>query len=235
MTTDPEIEYHLQELAAALDPASPAHALPEFCPTDRAILDIGCGIGQSLIVSGNDPGCLRVGIDVDRKSLDYGHRHYPQISHVVASAEALPFADGAFDLVMSRVALPYTDLRLSLPEIARVLAVKGRTWLSLHSFGMTWRHLKRSAGKGAWKDVLFRFYVIANGVGLHWFGTQLRFPSKHHCESFQTTARMRRSLDRLGLVDVVVKRDRHFICTARKRGSTRGVEGRSNQAPTEER
>ena len=42
-----------------------------------------------------------------------------------AGAEDLPFWNGAFDLVISRVALPYTMLGASLPEIARVLADDG--------------------------------------------------------------------------------------------------------------
>jgi len=216
LPVDPQIEYHLKELEAALDPASPTHALPEFRETDRAILDIGCGIGQSLIASGNDSACLRVGIDVDRKSLGYGHRHYPHICHVVASAEALPFRDGTFDLVLSRVALPYTDLRQSLPEIVRVLAQRGRIWLSLHSFSVVWRHLVRSVKTGKWKDVLFRFYVIANGMGWHLFDTQFHFPLNRRNESFQTAGRMRRSLAKLGLTDIAMVRDRHFICTADK-------------------
>jgi ubiquinone/menaquinone biosynthesis C-methylase UbiE len=211
-----QIEYHLRELEAALDPASPAHALPEFRQTDRSVLDIGCGIGQSLIASGDHSGCLKVGIDVDMQGLAYGHRHYPHICHVLASAEALPFRDGVFDLVMSRVALPYTDLRESLPEIARVSADNGRIWLSLHSFKAVARHLFESMRARAWKDVLFRFYVTANGLAFHFCEAQLRFPRGHRCESFQTRAGFARTLRRLGFDEIRFPKGRHFLCTAHK-------------------
>lgn len=211
-----QIEYHLRELEAALDPASPAHALPDFRRADRSILDIGCGIGQSLIVSGDDPECLRVGIDVDMQSLAYGHRHYPHVSYVLASAENLPFRSGAFDLVMSRVALPYTDLRASLFEIARVSASRGRIWLSLHPFKKVMHHLFDSIKAGAWKDVLFRLYAISNGAAFHFFGLQFRFPANGRCESFQTRSGFTRALGRLGFVDIHFLRGRHFLCTANK-------------------
>jgi ubiquinone/menaquinone biosynthesis C-methylase UbiE len=215
---DSQIEYHLRELEVALDPASPGHVLPDFRQDDRSILDIGCGIGQSLIVSGDDPGCLRVGIDVDMRSLAYGHRHYSHVSYVLASAEALPFRSEAFDLVMSRVALPYTDLRASLSEIARVSAPGGRIWLSLHSFKRVARHLLGSIRAGAWKDVLFRLYAISNGAAFHFFGLQFRFPWKSRCESFQTRSGFRRTLRRLGFIDVSFPQGRHFLCTANKPG-----------------
>ena len=213
---DSQIEYHLRELEVALDPASPGHVLPDFRQDDRSILDIGCGIGQSLIVSGDDPECLRVGIDVDMRSLAYGHRHYSHVSYVLASAEALPFRSEAFDLVMSRVALPYTDLRASLSEIARVSAPGGRIWLSLHSFKRVARHLLGSIRAGAWKDVLFRLYAISNGAAFHFFGLQFRFPWKSRCESFQTRSGFARTLRRLGFIDICFQQDRHFLCTAKK-------------------
>ena len=47
----------------------------------------------------------------------------------------------SFDLVISRVSLPYTDIPQSLSEIARVLREDGRVWLSLHPFSKTVKHL----------------------------------------------------------------------------------------------
>lgn len=216
VASDSQIEYHLRELEAALDTASPAHALPDFRQDDRSILDIGCGIGQSLIASGDEPGCLRVGIDVDLQSLTYGRRHYPHIYYVLTSAEALPFRSQAFDLVMSRVALPYTDLRASLSEVARVSASEGRIWLSLHAFKKVAHHLFASIKAGAWKDVLFRLYAMCNGAAFHFFGLQFRFPWKNRYESFQTRSGFARTLRQLGFIDIRFPAGRHFLCTARK-------------------
>ncbi|MES2321815.1 MAG: class I SAM-dependent methyltransferase [Pseudomonadota bacterium] len=52
--------------------------------------------------------------------------------HGKQAAEALPFPDGNFDLVMSQYGLEYTDLARTVPEILRVLAPGGRIRLLTH-------------------------------------------------------------------------------------------------------
>ncbi|PWF42503.1 class I SAM-dependent methyltransferase [Massilia glaciei] len=52
--------------------------------------------------------------------------------HGGVAAEALPFADAQFDLVMSQYGLEYTELARSVPEILRVLAPGGRVALVAH-------------------------------------------------------------------------------------------------------
>lgn len=53
--------------------------------------------------------------------------------HAQTSAEALPFADAAFDAVSSQYGIEYTDLQGALVEAARVLAPGGRIRLVLHA------------------------------------------------------------------------------------------------------
>lgn len=219
MTETTAVAYHLRELAIALDPDSPHHAMPQLVAGDRAILDIGCGIGQTLVACGRNPGRQLVGLDIDHDCLAYGRQHFGHIQFVHGTAEQLPFREGAFDLVVSRVALPYSDIRRSLQEIARVLGDDGRVWLSLHSFATTWTEFKRSLGRCDYKDVLFRTYVAANGLLLHCLGRQFRFPRNRRCESFQTSGGMRRCLEKAGFTDIQIWRGEHFICAARKRGS----------------
>lgn len=52
--------------------------------------------------------------------------------HPRVEAEALPFADARFDLVVSQYGLEYTDLERSVPELLRVLAPEGRVRLLVH-------------------------------------------------------------------------------------------------------
>lgn len=52
--------------------------------------------------------------------------------HAGVSAEALPFADGCFDLVASQYGLEYADLARAVPELLRVRARAGRVALVMH-------------------------------------------------------------------------------------------------------
>src|SRR5690606_28096091 len=55
--------------------------------------------------------------------------------HAGVSAESLPFADAAFDLVTSQYGIEYCDDARTAPEVARVLAPGGRVALLLHHAG----------------------------------------------------------------------------------------------------
>ncbi len=216
MHSNPNIAYHLRELEIARDADSPLRVMPDIRDEDRCILDIGCGIGQTYAAVEPDQCMHLVGIDIDLDSLHYGHDRFEHIDFVNANAGRLPFRDEAFDLVVSRVALPYSNMVLSLAEIARILDTGGRVWLTLHSYAKTWAHLKQSLRTGAFKDVVFRSYVIANGVLFHCFGKQVRFPPNGRCESFQTRGGMERALKKAGFADIRMPAGHGFICTARK-------------------
>lgn len=219
MNQESRIAYHLRELDIAQDSASPHHILPEIRAEDKEILDIGCGIGQTLIACGASSNRVPVGVDLDQECLRYGKRHFNQIEYIQSSAEALPFADGTFNLIISRVTLPLTKLTLSLPEMARVLVEGGRIWITLHPFRMTLSHLKGAVRNLALKEAVFLSYVVTNGVIFHYFGRQFRLPIDGRCESFQTKSGMQRCLQRFGFTDIQFQQDKHFIfvCTARKK------------------
>ena len=55
--------YHLRELAIANDPSDPRRNMPHLEETDRRILDVGCGAGQTLIASAPVAEVLAVGVD----------------------------------------------------------------------------------------------------------------------------------------------------------------------------
>ncbi len=120
------IDYHLRELEIARDATSLHHQLPALRNGERRVLDIGCGIGQSLIALDDSIPRELIGIDVNGFCLTYGKRNFPHVVYVEGTAEALPFADETFDFVMSRATLPYTVFERYFSEIARVLTEDGR-------------------------------------------------------------------------------------------------------------
>ncbi|MEQ1866626.1 MAG: methyltransferase domain-containing protein [Micropepsaceae bacterium] len=98
------------------------------------IVDVGCGHGRSLgviaaraskgRVAGADPSELMVEIAVERnRKLVKAHR----VDVAIASVDALPFADGAFDKALCVHVIYFCEnLDAALREIARVLKPGGR-------------------------------------------------------------------------------------------------------------
>ena len=190
--------------------------MPEFSQTDRAILDIGCGIGQTFIAARLEDDRILVGLDIDTESLSWGARQFEHIQFVNGIAERLPFPDKSFDLVVSRVSLPYTNIPQSLAEIERVLKDQGRVWFTLHPLSKSIGELEQAVRDRAIKDVVFFCYVIAHGIFFHFFGRQFGFPFSNRTESFQTESSMRKCVQRAGFTDIQFRRGRHFVCTATK-------------------
>lgn len=216
MDADARIRYHLMELETARDPSSPGHVMPELGPDDRSVLDIGCGIGQTLAAGQNGAGRFLVGVDRDLHCLRFGRDRFPAIAFAGATAERLPFADGSFDRVICRVTLPYTDIPVALGEIARVLRPGGAAWLTLHPFGQQARALGRSLARRDAREAALRVFVLINGTFFHCTGRLLRLPGHGSRESFQTGTAMVRALRRAGLDSVSIRRTPRFVVTATK-------------------
>ncbi len=217
MDTDTRIQYHLRELDSARNAASGDHISPPFADSDRCVLDVGCGIGQTFVARGLAPSVLMVGVDRDEACLRYGQDHFAGISFLNAAAERLPFADACFDRVISRVTLPYTDIPLALREISRVLRPGGVVWLTLHPFSRSLRQLGDSARKVQIKALALRIYVLANGVLFHLAGRVVRVPGFGVRESVQTESAMKRELHRVGLEHVTAHHGEQFVMTAVKK------------------
>jgi SAM-dependent methyltransferase len=90
------------------------------------VLDAGCGPGlyARILV---DRGARLVGIDASAEMLRIAGERVPEAElHAGDLAEPLPFADGAFDVVVSPLAIDHVrDWRPVLREFARVLVPGG--------------------------------------------------------------------------------------------------------------
>ena len=103
----------------------------------RRVLDIGCGGGQDLIpfaVAGSRGVGVDLAGDTIRWARDRFARTLPElpVTFATSAAEALPFVDGSFDVILCRVTIPYTDNRTALSEMARVLRPGGAILLRTH-------------------------------------------------------------------------------------------------------
>lgn len=213
----PEMKYHLGELEIALDPSRPEHILPTLSTARVGVVDVGCGIGQLFVAKANEVavGVPCYGFDIDPALIAYAKQNWPERGRFeVCSAERLPLADGSVDVYVSRVALPYTDIRSALEEAARVLVPRGRLWVTLHPLSMTLGELAAAARQGRFREVTRRLAVLLNGIGFHLFGKSRRLLGVR--DSWQSASRMKRELQP-NFTDIRVSTGRHFLIEATRR------------------
>jgi SAM-dependent methyltransferase len=108
--------------------------------TAERVLDLGCGTGiTSRPFAERLPGGLVVGLDVLPPMLHYARkrgRAYPNLHWVRASAQGLPLAGAAFDVVNCCGALHnFPDLDGALAEVERVLRPGGRFTVAAYREG----------------------------------------------------------------------------------------------------
>ena len=93
-------------------------------PTGASLLDVGCGTGDLLRRLGSRFECA--GCDPAEEMLAHARVTNPTAELAVASAEALPYEDGRFDVVLLIEVVRYLDdPRPALREVARVLRSGG--------------------------------------------------------------------------------------------------------------
>ena len=209
------IEYHHRELAIALDPSNAARAIPQILSKYKRILDVGCGMGQTLLAAQLQSDVEAYGVDCDMEAIEAGRRVAPfNIKLACVGGEELPFEDNYFDFVFSRVALPYMEIKKALREMSRVLKGGGDVWLALHPASMVFSRAGRSARDGHMKDVLLCGYVLLNGTLFNCFGTQISLLGRR--ETFQTHGGIARAMKRAGLTCLPMKTSTHFIVQGQK-------------------
>jgi SAM-dependent methyltransferase len=121
-----------------------------------ATLEVGCGEGRvarDLVARGH----AVTGLDASPTLLHAAAEADPATRYVEGSAEALPFEDGAFDLVVAYNSLmDVADMPAAVSEAARVLAPGGRlcacvthplpdagSWRDEETFAITESYLER--------------------------------------------------------------------------------------------
>jgi ubiquinone/menaquinone biosynthesis C-methylase UbiE len=175
------------------------------------ILDLGCGhTGLGRIA-----GSFACGIDVNFRALKRAMNNGPGL-FVCGRGEQLPFRDNCFSFIRSNVAVPYMDIPAALAEMKRVLQPGGTIRLSLHPVSMTLKELLRAIRSGDLRNMVYRPYILINGVCFFWTSRLFRFPFNRRCESFQTMAGMRRVLRAHGFAEIQLEKSAQFIVTARK-------------------
>lgn len=106
------------------------------------VLDVGCGTGWFTRRVAGD-GAQVVGLDRDAEALAFAGRHSAGcVSYVHGDATVLPFADAAFDAVLSVTALCFVD------QWPRALAEIVRTSRRRFVLGLLNRHSLLWLGKG---------------------------------------------------------------------------------------
>ncbi|HLE66342.1 MAG TPA: class I SAM-dependent methyltransferase [Burkholderiales bacterium] len=117
-----------------------------------SLLDVGCGTGYFTRRFARElPGAV-AGVDPNAEWLEYARSKTGAIaSYVQGAAEALPFADRSFDLVISVTALCFVqDEARSLSEILRVARRRFALGL-LNRRSLLWRDKGRGGGTGAYR------------------------------------------------------------------------------------
>lgn len=100
------------------------------------ILDVGCGTGANLEMLAEFGGAE--GVDVSREALSFCEAR-GLVNVKEGAAEALPYADGSFDLVTGLDVVEHLDDDLAgLKEMHRVLRRDGRALLFVPAFMFLW-------------------------------------------------------------------------------------------------
>jgi ubiquinone/menaquinone biosynthesis C-methylase UbiE len=127
-----DLTFKLNGYGRSLDQYFDAHPLPVF--PGASVLDAGCGTGTltlALLRTLKVPVKLTA-VDLSASSMATAKKYVEKSDHSEQSvrfaqgnALALPFADDAFDLVLTSGVLEYVPLDEGLSELARVIAPGG--------------------------------------------------------------------------------------------------------------
>jgi ubiquinone/menaquinone biosynthesis C-methylase UbiE len=140
------------------------------------VLDVACGTGIVARLAAEAVGARGAvaGVDVNEGMLAIAREQAPAVDWRQGDVEALPAADGAFDLVVCQQGLQFFGRRAAaLAEMRRALAPGGRLALSVM------RPIAHNAGWGALADALGRHAGPEAGAMMRapfpdWDGAELR-------------------------------------------------------------
>jgi SAM-dependent methyltransferase len=120
---------------ALLERWLPQRPVPRIVKTD--LFDEAVGRGMYPVLAAR--GRRVVGVDVSPTVVEAAQHRYPELEAVVADVRRLPFADEAFDVVVSVSTLDHFEsrvqLRAGIRELNRVLAADGVLIITLDNGG----------------------------------------------------------------------------------------------------
>ena len=144
----------------------PAPDMTRYRP-GAIVLDVGCGNGTQLTHL-RDAGHRAIGLEVARDAARACRRSGHPV--LVARAESLPFRSNSCPGILCKVVIPYTEERLAIMEIGRVLAPGGVAILYLHGLGYSLRYLLKP---DIWKRCAYATRTIVNTVVYRLLGRRL--------------------------------------------------------------
>ena len=96
-----------------------------------AVLDIGCGTGQTMQLLRSEYRCAVSGADLSREAVRQARLLVPDADIRCEDAAALSFADGSFDAALMECTLTlFEDPAAALREAFRLLKTNGRLMIS---------------------------------------------------------------------------------------------------------
>jgi SAM-dependent methyltransferase len=152
-------------------------------PRGATVLDLGCGNGAQLSRL-LEAGHRAIGVEVDPEAARECRRNGHTV--VIASAERLPFLSNSCPGILCKVVIPYTEERLAIAEIGRVLAPGGVGVLYVHGIGYSLRYLLRP---DIWKRSVYAAKTIVNTIVYR--VARMRLPGFLGDTLFQSERRLR--------------------------------------------
>ena len=147
--------YEEQFVPALFRPWGTVVAAAALLQPGQRVLDVACGTGAltETVCERVKPRGSVVGLDANPEMLEVAGRKKLDVEWREAFAEALPFADAAFDAVVSQFGLMFFQDRVqALREMLRVLRPGGRLAVAVCD------GLERSPGYAALADLLQRLF-----------------------------------------------------------------------------
>ena len=176
------------------------------------VLELGCAPGRWLRWSERELGAEAHGVDLSHEGLRLTRSASPSVGAVRASADRLPYADGAFDLVISLGLLEhFEDPGPILRESYRVTRRGGLTIATTPNIargtfqGWHWRTFDPANFEGHRTFTLEQLAGEVRGAG---------FEVLHAEHNGLYVPRMQRAIVRLGLAGVVRRLERARLATS---------------------